>query len=89
MPMNLRLESDEDEEEEEEEEEEALTLLLRAALPPPLARTAREEGVGNRDADIAGENAIAFASVLLRVKSGVTVKPSLGKKRYAFFTPFF
>ena len=57
MPMNLRLESDEDEEEEEEEEE-ALTLLLREALPPPLARTAREEGAGNRDADIAGENAI-------------------------------
>jgi hypothetical protein len=87
MPMNLRLESDEDEE--EEEEEEALTLLLRAALPPPLARTAREEGVGNRDADIAGENAIAFASVLLRVKSGLTQLTSLGKKRYAFFTPFF
>ena len=69
MPMNLRLESDEDEEEEEEEDE-ALTLLLRAALPPPLARTAMEEGAGNRDADIAGENAIAFASVSLRVKSG-------------------
>ena len=68
MPMNLRLESDEDEEEEEEEEE-ALTLLLREALPPPLARTAREEGAGNRDADIAGENAIAFASVSLRVKT--------------------
>lgn len=80
--MNLRLESDEDEE--EEEEDEALTLLLRAALPPPLARTAMEEGAGNRDADIAGENAIAFASVLLRVK---TVN-ELGKKRYAFFTPF-
>jgi len=66
MPMNLRLESDEDEEEEEEEDD-ALTLLLRAALPPPLARTAREEGVGNRDADIAGENAIAFEALLLRV----------------------
>ena len=70
MPMNLRLESDEDEE--EEEEEEALTLLLRAALPPPLARTAREEGAGNRDADIAGENAIiAFASVVVKSEEWV------------------
>jgi hypothetical protein len=71
MPMNLRLESDEDEEEEEEEDE-ALTLLLRAALPPPLARTAREEGAGNRDADIAGENAIiAFASVVVKSEEWV------------------
>lgn len=62
MP-NLRLDQSDDEEDEDEEDE-ALTLLLRAPLPPPpLARTTIE-GVGNRDADIAGENAIACVRVL-------------------------
>ena len=85
MP-NLRLESDEDE---EEEEDEALTLLLRAPLPPPLARTAMEEGVGNRDADSAGENAIAFASVLFRVKSFKDSYEFEGKKKIRIVNSIF
>jgi len=65
MP-NLRLDQSDDDE--EVDEDEALTLLLRAPLPPPpLARTTIED-VGNRDADIAGENAIARVD-LTREKS--------------------